>query len=280
MEYRLILATAMLLLFIFFLVVIVIPVVRDASRRTDHPHESKEKKREVVKYATPLAFDDRIFLCRTIHEVDSIKKVIESNLKIPNHLWQPQEVMQLIQLTRCKTPDEEIDSMHHYYALRYMESLVMYLNWLNNELIEGNDVEENTRKRDKVYQEIRHLYSCPLGWVQRIVLSRSKPEGEEEDTKDDSESEQERRVDTDEENSLQKAMDDFGKRSLPGSEEDFSEIFQKLKFVPPSATDEVKPCNGKKVSIDADSRLLHDLQNSNAINEGKKDPPREWTKGK
>ena len=132
---------------------------------------SKEEVPEVTRYAVPQAFDDRIFLCRTVPEAESVRKVIESNLKIPAHFWQPQEIMQLIQLTKCKTPAEDMDTMHSYYALRYMESLVMLLNRLNNELIGGNEVEDNTLKRDIVHTEICRLYGRPLGWVRGKKLT-------------------------------------------------------------------------------------------------------------
>lgn len=260
-------------------VVITLYIVLSFIIRHSYSNRYKEEVPEVTRYAVPQAFDDRIFLCRTVPEAESVRKVIESNLKIPAHFWQPQEIMQLIQLTKCKTPAEDMDTMHSYYALRYMESLVMLLNRLNNELIGGNEVEDNTLKRDIVHTEICRLYGRPLGWVREKKfnddrmrnISDSNDKSEEQSAKDnDRRTVKESRPD---------AISVPHKKALPGSEEDVSQILNSAKINPPSTGKDLS-ANKPKATIDADNRLLHDLQQSNAMTEGKKDPPREWTKGK
>lgn len=116
----------------------------------------------VAKFASPLAYDDRIIMCSTLDEVDAARKKVEISLKDINHIWNPQELLQLLMLVKGYIVEDGkfFKSYHDYLLLRYMESLVMALNGENCYWEEHKDVASdiNIRRRELIYEELKHLY--------------------------------------------------------------------------------------------------------------------------
>jgi hypothetical protein len=116
----------------------------------------------ISKFASPLAYDDRVLMCSTAEESETVREKIELSLKEISHVWQPQELLQLLQIVRgwLSRDGKPFDNYHSYMLLRYLEALVMGLNfqngyWLEQPSKNSVDLEE----RSRIFGEINHLYS-------------------------------------------------------------------------------------------------------------------------
>lgn len=196
---------------------------------------------DVPKCASPLAFDDKSLLCATINDLVSAKRKVESNLGDINYVWQPQDVMQLVLL--CKSYIDEgkpLDSTHKYYFLRYLESLVMDLNWYNGYCFEKNDSLTETEKSERkiVFDEINHLYS----------LANSVKDFRERSVEEDN-------------TSKKFPGEDLNFDGEQGSK-DGSHLSQEPKKNTRKTVIKIDAVpKVKSATVDADERLLHDLQN-------------------
>lgn len=197
---------------------------------------------EVPKYASPLAFDDKVLLCNSIDDIGNVTKKIESCLSIISHVWQPQDVIQLVLLCKNYINDgQPLSSTHRYYFLRYLESLVMEINWYNGYCFEKNKglTEIEIEERRLVFDEINHLYT----------LAKSVKGFREENDKEEVEASQ-RLPGEDLHFDAEHANNDDS-HSLQGNKKASHSPVIKVDAVP----------KVKSATVDADERLLHDLQN-------------------
>lgn len=225
------------IVFIMFLGLKLYIIEKKEERYGHSPYDNNHFN--IPKYASPLAFDDKALLCNTLDEIDNVMKKVESYLNIVSHVWQPQDVIQLVLLCKYYIDDGQALSTHRYYFLRYLESLVMDLNWFNCDCFEKNKglTETEMEERKFVFDEINHLYSLAKS------VKNFREENEDAGTYD----------------------------KLPGENLNF-DVGQRYEG-DVRTSQEAKKVNRKSVikvdevpkvktaTVDADERLLHDLQN-------------------
>lgn len=126
---------------------------RELSKR-----KSDDKVIKIPKYASPLAFDDRILYCKNLDEVNSVASFIEKLLTIKEHIWHPQELLQLLLVVKYYLGDNNLESVSSYQFLRYIESLVMHLNVLNVSMVDSEAKDYDIFHRNIIFDEINHCY--------------------------------------------------------------------------------------------------------------------------
>lgn len=134
-------------------------VVEDENKERElSKRKSDDKVIKIPKYASPLAFDDRILYCKNLDEVNSVASFIEKLLTVKEHIWHPQELLQLLLLVKYYLGDNNLESVLSYQFLRYIESLVMHLNVLNVSMLDTKAKDYDNFHRNIIFDEINHCY--------------------------------------------------------------------------------------------------------------------------
>lgn len=135
-------------------------VVDDSNREQNSSNQNSEiKESGIPKYASPLAFDDRILCCKSLEEINTVAACVERLILLIDHIWHPQELLQLLLLLKNYLDDHDLKYMLTYQYIRYMETLVLHLNRLNVNLLDSDDYDEDIYERKIIFDEINHCYN-------------------------------------------------------------------------------------------------------------------------